>query len=279
LRPPLAPDVLLEFRRDKADSADALGIAKISVNVINFDVADELNVGYISGNGGWLADALSQLGVSRTEIPIQDLAIGDHGKAPLEAAGCGELARFDTIIVDSCAYFTRPELISKNACLLSYVKQGGNLVVFDQRPDDWNLILNRSSFAPYPIKLSKNRIATENAPVRILDQDHPLFSKPNKITEKDFDSWRGDRAVNLPREWSSEYAPLVESNDPGDPPSQGGLLVARFGAGTYVFASFDWRSQLLATNGGAYRMLANFVSFPKTNSRPRRVRSDKPARQ
>ncbi|HWN98783.1 MAG TPA: hypothetical protein VNS63_05880, partial [Blastocatellia bacterium] len=139
--------------------------------------------------------------------------------------------------------------------------------------------LNRTPFVPYPIKLSKDRIAAENAPVTILDETHPLLSKPNRITEKDFEGWVGDQAVNLPREWSTEYVPLLESNDPGEAASKGGLLVAQVGEGTYVLTSFNWRSQLLSMNAGAYRVLANLVSLRKTSSRPRRVRNDKPARK
>jgi hypothetical protein len=167
-------------------------------------------------------------------------------------------------------------LILKNACLLRYVKEGGNLVVFDQRPDDWNLLLGRTPFAPYPITLSKDRVTIQTAPVTILDENHPLMSKPNKITEKDFEGWIGERALNIPRQWSREYAALLETSEPGESPSQGGLLVARFGEGSYVFTSFAWRSQLQAMNAGAYRMFANLVSLPKTNSRPRRVRGEKP---
>ncbi len=271
LKPPLAPDVLIEFRREKPSSPEPLGLAKIAVNAIGFDVAEDLKVGYISAGGSWLADALNQLGVSHSEIAIEGIAISEHPTAAHQSVSCGDLGRFDTIVVDSCAYFTRPELILKNGCLLKYAKGGGNLVVLDQRPDDWNLILSRSPFAPYPIKLSNDRIASENTSVRILDEDHPLMSKPNKITEKDFDGWVNERAVNLPRNWSTEYTALLESNDPGEAASQAGLLVARVAQGSYVFTSFNWQSQLLTMNKGAYRMLANLVSLPKTNSRPRRA--------
>jgi LmbE family N-acetylglucosaminyl deacetylase len=277
LKPPLSPDVLIEFRREKPSSPDPLALAKIAVNVIDFEVAEDLKVGYINGQGSWLAEALNQLGVVRSEIAIEDLVAGEPGTAAQQPVSCGELARFDTIVIDRCAYFARPDLILKNECLLRYVKEGGNLVVFDQRPDDWNLLLGRSRFAPYPITLSKDRITIQTAPVTILHADHPLMSKPNKITEKDFEGWIGERALNLPRQWSREYAALLESNDPGESPSLGGLLVARFGEGSYVFTSLDWRSQLLAMNAGAYRMFANLVSLPKTNSRPRRVRGERPA--
>ncbi|MFY9607260.1 MAG: PIG-L family deacetylase [Blastocatellia bacterium] len=276
LKPPLSPDVLIEFRREKPSSPEPLGLAKIVVSAIGFELAEDLKVGYISARGSWLADALNQLGVNPVEIAIENVAISEHGTGAHQPVNCGGLARFDTIVMDSCAYFTRPELILKNACLLKYAKEGGNLVVFDQRPDDWNLILSRSPFAPYRIKLSNDRIASENAPVRILDGDHPLMSKPNKITEKDFDGWVNERAVNLPRTWSTEYTALLESNDRGEAASQAGLLVAPVGEGSYVFTSFNWHSQVLTMNAGAYRILANLVSLPRTSARPRRVLGDRP---
>jgi GlcNAc-PI de-N-acetylase len=279
LKPPLTPDVLIEFRREQPSSPEPLGVAKIVVSAIGFEVADDLKVGYVTGKGSWLADALYQLGVDRGELAIGEIAIIEHGSGALQPVGCGGLARFDTIVIDSCAYFTHPELILKNQCLLNYAKEGGNLVVLDQRPDDWNLILSRSPFSPYPIKLSNDRIASENAPVRILDEDHPLMSSPNKITEKDFDGWVNERGVNLPRSWSTEYTALLESNDPGEAANQAGLLFGRVGEGTYVLTSFNWQSQVLTMNAGAFRMLANLVSLPRTSARPRRVVGDKPTQR
>jgi hypothetical protein len=94
------------------------------------------------------------------------------------------------------------------------------------------------------------------------------MSKPNRITPKDFDGWIVERAVNIPREWSSEYTPLLESSDPGEEPNRGGLLVARYGEGTYIYSSLSMRRQLLAGNAGAYRVFANLVSLPKVNKSP-----------
>jgi hypothetical protein len=89
------------------------------------------------------------------------------------------------------------------------------------------------------------------------------MSLPNKISPKDFEGWSVDQAVAVPREWSSEYTPLIESSDPGEEPLRGGLLIARFGEGTYIYTSFAWRRQLMAGNAGAYRVFANLVSLPK----------------
>ena len=273
LKPPLAPDVLLEFRREKPAAANPLGSAKIAVKVAEFDVIDGVKAGYIRGKGDWLPFALSELGVEHSELKIDDIRVTEHGNANSAAQsriGCGDLARFDTIIVDDGAYFTHPDLMLHNRCLLRYVRQGGNLVVLGQRPDDWNLVLSSTQFAPYPIKLSKDRIAYETAAVKVLDRDHPLTSRPNKITPKDFEGWLVERGLNIPREWSSEYAPLLESSDPGEEPNRGGLLAARYGEGTYIYTSYQWQRQLLAGNAGSYRVFANLISLPKVTKPPAR---------
>jgi len=271
LKPPLAPDVLLEFRREKPASPDPLGSAKIAVKAVDFEVAEGLNVGYVKGQNNWISLALTQLGVEHSEVRIGDITVTQHGNANTSAQsrlGCGDLMRFHTIIIDSGAYLVHPELILHNRCLLRYVRQGGNLVVLDQRPDDWNLLLSNIPITPYPIKLSKDRIVYEAASVKILDPDHTLMSKPNKISSKDFDGWVVERGLNIPREWSQEFVPLLESADPGEDPNRGGLLIARFGEGTYIYTSYQWRRQLLAGHAGSFRMFANFVSLPRINKPP-----------
>ncbi len=271
LAPPLAPDVLVEFRLEPPAPPDALGSARVAVKMIDAEVVQGLKAGYISGLDNWLSIALTELGVEHSELQIDDITVTDHGNANTAAQsriGCGDLARFDTIIVDSNAYFAHAELIRHNRCLLRYVRQGGNLVVLSQRPADWNLLLANTQFAPYPISLSADRITIETAAVKIIAGDHPLLSAPNKITAGDFDGWVVERAVNIPREWSSEYRPLLESGDPGEDPHQGVLLVASYGEGTYIHTSLSFRRQILGGNAGAYRVLANLISFPKVNKSP-----------
>jgi len=271
LKPPLAPDVLLEFRREKPAAPDPLGSAKIAVKAAEFEVADGLNVGYVKALNNWISFALTEIGVEHSELSIGDITVTEHGNANTAAQsrlGCGDLTRFNTIIIDSAAYYAHPELMSHNRCLLRYVRQGGNLVVLDQVPDDWNLLLTNTAITPFPIRLSKDRIVYEAASVKILDPDNPLMTKPNKITSKDFDGWVLERALNIPREWSKEFVPLLESADPGEEPNRGGLLLSHYGEGTYVYTSYQWRRQLLAGNAGSFRMLANLVSLAKLNKPP-----------
>jgi len=271
LKPPLTPDVLIEFRREKPASADVLGSAKLAVKAADFEIAEGLKIGYIRGLDDWLSFALTELGVEHSALNLDDISVTEHGNANITAQariGCGDLSRFDTIIVDGSAFFAHPGLMRHNKCLLRYARQGGNLVVLSQRPDDWNLVLADSQFAPYPITLSRDRITVETSAVRILVADHPLTSAPNKITAKDFDGWVVERAANVPRAWSGEYTPLIESADPGEDPKQGILLVARSDEGTYIHTSLSFRRQLLGGNYGAYRLFADLISFPKVHKSP-----------
>lgn len=268
LKPPLAPDLLIEFRREKPAPADPLGSVKVAVKATGFEVADQVKVGYIRGPDSSLELALTELGVEHVELTIDGINIVEHGngsQAQQTLRGCADLTRFNTIIVDRLAYAARPEAQTCNRCLLRYVRQGGNLIVFYQQPDDWNLILTRSQFAPFPIKLSKDRISLESTAVKILDPEHILMSKPNRITAKDFEGWVVERAIHMPREWAAEYTPLLESNDAGEEAMRGGLLIARYGEGTFIYTTYNWHRQLLAANQGAYRMLANMVSLPKVS--------------
>jgi hypothetical protein len=54
---------------------------------------------------------------------------------------------------------------------------------------------------------------------------------------------------------------LFASNDQGEKPLPGGLLVARYGKGAYIYTSMVWYRQLMAGVPGAYRMLANMISY------------------
>ena len=105
----------------------------------------------------------------------------------------------------------------------------------------------------------------EDAPVEILAPEHLLFTTPNKITAADFQGWVQERGLNFAGEWDAQYTPLLASNDPGEAPLRGGLLAADYGRGHYIYTSMVWYRQLRAGIPGAYRMLANMISYGKTS--------------
>jgi len=111
-------------------------------------------------------------------------------------------------------------------------------------------------------------VVDENAPVQILQPQHPIFNFPNKITDDDFKGWVQERnAYNLVA-FDPKYIPLLESHDPGEQPNNGGMVLANMGKGTYIYTSYSWFRQLPAGVPGAYRIFANMLSLPKATKNP-----------
>ena len=195
-----------------------------------------------------------------------------------EDVRASDLNRFHTIILDIRATQFRPEVRKEKERLMQFMRDGGNVVCMYHKDLDWNneaggeavrgrgFLKGQSGggeIAPYPIELSFERVTDEDAPVRILDPSHTLLCEPCKIWERDFKGWVQERAVYFPKKWAPEYTPLLSCNDPGDAAHDGGLLFANVGDGSFIYTSFVWYRQLRAGNPGAYRILANLISYPR----------------
>jgi LmbE family N-acetylglucosaminyl deacetylase len=208
-----------------------------------------LRVGYISSTEQTLQDALKALGVQAKELKVDDVK--------------GDLTGLDSIIIDNRGYEIHPELIAENDKLLKYVEEGGTLIVFYHKTNEWNPDERRKrpQLAPYPIILDDERVTEEDAPVRILQPGHRLLNYPNRITQRDFSWWVQERGLYFPKDWDSHYTPLLSTNDKGEPPLNGGLLVAKYGKGNYIYTSMVWYRQLRAGIPGGYRFFANMISY------------------
>jgi hypothetical protein len=141
---------------------------------------------------------------------------------------------------------------------MSYVHDGGVLIVqYNQQNFD-------RDYGPYPFSVGNGlRVVDETAPVKILDPQSPLFSWPNKIRAADFDGWEEERGHGFLQKWDGHYEALLETHDPEQDPEKGGLLLARYGKGIYVYNAFALYRQLPEGVPGAYRILANLVSLGK----------------
>lgn len=211
-----------------------------------FDVkASVSSIGYIDGAGDRVAESLRQLGLNVTNILPAELANGD-------------LSKYQTIVLGIRAYAAREDVRAYNSRLLEYVQNGGTLIV---QYNTYEIL--DSQFGPYPftIKRPHDRVTKEEAPVRILDSSNRIFNFPNKISDKDFDSWVQERGLYYLGTWDPNYKPLLESHDPGEDPKEGGLVTAKYGKGTYVYAGYGFFRQLPAGVRGAYRLFANLVSL------------------
>ena len=166
--------------------------------------------------------------------------------------------RDDAIVVGSRAYQTDTALVHHNARLLRYADRGGLVLVqYQQYP------FIQGQFAPYPLTIARphDRVTDETAAVNVLVPDSPVFTTPNKITGADWDGWPQERGLYFAHTWAKPYTPLLEMHDPGDPPLEGGLLVARLGAGTYVYTGLAFFRALPAGVPGAYRLFLNLLAL------------------
>ncbi|MGH9357269.1 MAG: PIG-L family deacetylase [Terriglobia bacterium] len=210
----------------------------------NVKMAPRLAVGYVMGPGDEVPQALESLGIQVHLLTANDLANGD-------------LQKYGVILVGEQAYAVREDLKTYNTRLLAYVKQGGVMIVQYQSPEyDHN-------YGPYPYKLTNNPevVVDEHSPMVILNPSSPALSWPNKIVPKDFDGWVEERGHGFMKSWDPHYEPLVETHDPGQAPQLGGLLLARYGKGIYVYCAYAFYRQLPEGVPGAYRIFANLVSL------------------
>ena len=203
-------------------------------------------IGYVLGIGDVVPENLEQIGYDVTLLNEGDLNID-------------RLKEFDAVVMGARAYNVHEWLRFGQKALLEYVNQGGTMVV--QYNKSYNLKLPMKELGPYPFKISRNRTSVEEAEMRILEPDHQILNKPNKITQADFEGWVQERGLYFPNEWDEKYTPILSSNDPGEKPNDGGLLVGKYGEGHFVYTSYSWFRELPAGVPGAYRLFVNMISL------------------
>jgi LmbE family N-acetylglucosaminyl deacetylase len=213
-------------------------------SIVDVKVPQGLKIGYIMGAGDDIPDVLRELGLDVALLTPDDVARGD-------------LSRFGTIVLGIRAYDTRDDLKKNNQRLLDYVRNGGTLLVqYNTSPSDFN----EGHYTPYPAQLSRERVTVEQAPVTILDPQNPVFHYPNEIAQHDFDGWVQERGLYFMDQWDPHFKPLLACNDPGEPPQKGGLLVAQYGKGYYLYTGFAFFRQLPFGVPGAIRLYVNLLS-------------------
>lgn len=230
--------------------------ARAKVEVLDLKVAPA-RVGYITGSGDEVAEAIRRMGVTVDSLNETDLS--------------GDLTKYDTIVVGIRAYQIRRDLVSNNQRLLDYVRDGGNLIVQYQRPD-----YVAQNFQPFPASMSDTqkttagttaRVVDETAKVTILEPQNSVFNFPNKITDEDFSGWVQERNLYNFTTFDGQYTPLLEAHDRGELENKGGMVLAKIGRGNYVYTSYSFFRQLPAGVPGAYRLFANLLSLPKVGKR------------
>ncbi len=210
------------------------------------------NIAYIMGAGDKVPESLTNVGYSVSEIDIANL-------------NTTNLNQYDAVVIGIRAYNTKKDLKLYNQILWDYAHDGGTLVV----QYNTSRRLNFDMLAPYDIKLSRKRVTDEVSNMDIINPNHIVVNSPNKITDKDFESWVQERGLYFAEEWGPEFDTIIACNDKGEDPLQGSLLIAPHGKGHFVYTSISWFRQLPAGVPGAYRFFANILALSDSdNDRP-----------
>lgn len=205
------------------------------------------SVGYLPGAGDSVAECLADMGYQVTTLTGTNLT-------------AEKLKAFDAVVIGVRAFNVRHDLATNLPALFAYVEAGGNVIEQYNRP---GRDLKTDQLAPYRLHLSGERVTDETAPVTFLAPDHPVLNTPNKITSADFDGWIQERGIYYPDQWDEHFTPILACSDPGEAPLKGGLLVAQYGKGYFVYTGLVFFRELPDGVPGAYRLFANLVSLGK----------------
>ncbi len=238
---------LVEINYDHVPKQSILLPAEAKVVRLNIEKLGQ-NIGYIVGAGDDVPTSLEQIGY--TVHLIDPVTITK-----------GSLDKYDAIVTGIRAYNVVQELKFKQKFLLDYVEDGGNLIIQYNTAGRWDKQFEE--IAPYPLKLSRDRVTDENSEVRIIASDHALVNFPNKIGEHDFDGWVQERGLYFPDEWDKAFTPVLSMQDTGESAKKGSLLVAPYGKGNYMYTGLSFFRELPAGVTGAYKLFANMISLGK----------------
>ncbi len=211
----------------------------------------EEKIAYIMGAGDEVPNSLKQMGYKVTLLNPEEISPE-------------KLANFDVVMTGIRAYNTVQALANKQNILFDFVKGGKTMLVQYNNPND----LVTENIAPFPLKISRDRVTEENAEVRFLAPNHPVLNSPNKITAKDFEGWKQEQGLYYPNEFDKAFIPILSSNDKGETPKNGALLIAPYGKGYYIYTGLSFFRELPEGVSGAYKLLSNMISLQNSVTIP-----------
>ena len=215
-------------------------VGRFATRAFEADIDKNRQVALITGLAeSPTAGALRRLGVSFKEFY-------DAGSL---AKGLGA---FPTAILDRRALTLIANLRTQLPILVDYVERGGHLIILAQDAKTWN-----ASPLVDGLNLTSSN-AWEEAFAVEADSSHRLLSTPNPIREKDWTGWLYRRASNILSgpALASAVVPL-RSRDDKNP------LIAewKMGTGLLTYVDLALSHQFLNVHPGAFRLLANIISY------------------
>ena len=226
--------------------------ATFHTSTVDVKTAPGLRIAYLPGTGDDVPAYLPYIGITPTILKIKDL-------------NASTLANFDAVLLGVRAYAAHPELAGEGSKpLLDFAADGGVVIV------QYNSGGSSGKAAPFPFELpgdSAHNVVVETQPVTILSPQNPLLKWPNSLDSHDFDHWSEEWGHGFASSWDPKYETPLEVHDPDQDPQKGGLLIAKTGKGAYIYCAFALYRQFPEGVPGAYRLMANLLSYVKNPSR------------
>jgi len=224
-------------------------LSDAEAGLVNIDLKkSRANIAYIPGAGDDVAACLKQVGYNVTLLTDELLSNED-------------LSNYQSIVTGIRAYNTNDRLQIHYNKLMEYVKNGGNLIV--QYNTNSRVGPLQAKMGPYPYSISRDRVTDEKAEIRFVNDKHSILNFPNQITQKDFEGWVQERGIYFAEDIDKNYETIFSINDPKEKASTGSLIVAKYGAGNFVYTGLVFFRELPAGVPGAYRLFANLLSLPQ----------------
>lgn len=224
-------------------------LSDAEAGLVNIDLKKTgLNIGYIPGAGDDVPAALKQVGYNVTVL-TDELLSNEN------------LSKYNAIVSGVRAYNTNDRLQVHYARLMDYVKHGGNLIVQYNTNNRIGPVV--AKIGPYPFTIARDRVTNEKAEVTFSNAKHSVLNFPNMITSKDFDGWVQERGIYFATEIDKQYETVLTMNDPNEKPSEGSLIVGKYGKGNFVYTGLVFFRELPAGVPGAYRLFVNLLSLPE----------------
>ena len=223
-------------------------LSSVSIKKFNLN-SNSKKIAYLMGSGDLVPQSLNLVGYSVDVLEKTDINFNT-------------LKNYDALVFGVRAFNIDRSLTQLKSEVMRYIEYGGNVIVQYNTSSRWNN-LDLNDFLPHKLQISRNRVSEEDALVSIINPKHPALNTPNSVSKSDFDGWVQERGLYFPNEWSENYETLISSNDRGEGPNDGGILISKIGKGHFVYTSYSWFRQLPAGVPGAYKIFSNLLSLGK----------------
>ncbi len=224
-------------------------LSDAEAGLVNIDLKKTgTSIGYIPGAGDDVPAALKQVGYTVTLLTDELLSTEN-------------LSKYNAIVSGVRAYNTNDRLQIHYVKLMEYVKNGGNLIVQYNTNNRIGPVV--AKIGPYPFTISRDRVTNEKADIQFSNEKHSVLNFPNQITQKDFDGWIQERGIYFATELDKQYETIFTMHDPNEKPSDGSLIIGKYGKGNFAYTGLVFFRELPAGIPGAYRLFVNLLSLPE----------------